>query len=43
MKTFWINRNALSLHQYDFVDYSFKDIKTCLSYLEKQNININIF
>jgi len=41
--TFWINPNALSGHQYEFVDYSFKDIKSCLSYLEKQYINNNIF
>ena len=41
--TFWINPDFLSGHQYDFVDYSFKNIKDALIYLEKQNINNNIF
>ena len=41
--TFWINPEFLSGHQYDFVDYSFKNIKDALIYLEKQNINNNIF
>lgn len=36
--TFWINPNFLSGHQYDFVDYAFKNIHICLLYLEKQNI-----
>ena len=35
--TFWINPNFVTGHQYNFVDYSFKDIKTCLIYLEKLN------
>ena len=41
--TFWINPNFLSGHQYEFVDYAFKNIKDALIYLEKQNINNNIF
>lgn len=41
--TFWINPKFLDGHQYDFIDHSFKDINTCLIYLEKQNNNNNIF
>jgi FMN phosphatase YigB (HAD superfamily) len=41
--TFWINPKFISGHLYDYVDYSFRDIKTCLIYLEKQNNNNNIF
>lgn len=41
--TFWIHPDFLSGNQYDFVDYSFKNIKDALIYLEKQNINNNIF
>lgn len=41
--TFWINPDFLSGHQHDFIDYSFKNIKDALIYLEKQNINNNIF
>ena len=39
--TFWIHPNFLSLHQYDYIDYSFKNIKDALVYLEKQNNNNN--
>ena len=39
--TFWINSDFLNGHQYDFIDYAFKDIKICLKYLEKQNNNNN--
>ena len=38
--TFWIHPDFITGHQYDFVDYAFRDIKTCLQYLEKLN---NIF
>lgn len=41
--TFWINPDFLSGHQYDYLDYSFRNIKDALIYLEKQNINNNIF
>lgn len=41
--TFWIHPNFLSGHQYEYLDYSFKNIKDALIYLEKQNINNNIF
>ena len=38
--TFWIHPKFLTGHQYDFVDYAFKNINTCLLYLEKQNNSI---
>tara|TARA_B100001115_G_C15677929_1_gene327650 strand:- start:168 stop:650 length:483 start_codon:yes stop_codon:yes gene_type:complete len=38
--TFWINPGFLSGHQYEYVDYAFKNIKDALIYLEKTN---NIF
>ena len=38
--TFWINSDFLTGHQYDFVDYAFKNIKDALIYLEKLNNNI---
>jgi FMN phosphatase YigB (HAD superfamily) len=41
--TFWIHPNFLTGHQHDYVDYAFKNINTCLLYLEKQNNNYNIF
>ena len=41
--TFWIHPDFTTGHQYDFVDYAFKDIKTCLKYLEKQKYNNSIF
>tara|TARA_B110000495_G_C22604902_1_gene361478 strand:- start:97 stop:588 length:492 start_codon:yes stop_codon:yes gene_type:complete len=41
--TFWIHPDFLSGHQYDSIDYAFKDIQTCLKYLEKQNNNNTIF
>ena len=41
--TFWINPDFLSSHQYEYIDYAFKNIKDALIYLEKQNINNNIF
>ena len=41
--TLWINPDFLSGRQYEYVDYSFKNIKDALIYLEKQNINNNIF
>jgi FMN phosphatase YigB (HAD superfamily) len=33
--TFWIHPNFLTGHQYDYIDYAFKDIHTCLIFLEK--------
>ena len=41
--TFWIHPDYLYKPKYDFVDYAFKNIKDALIYLEKQNINNNIF
>lgn len=41
--TFWIHPDFLSGHRYEYIDYSFKNIKDALIYLEKQNINNNIF
>tara|TARA_A100001015_G_scaffold289774_1_gene362035 strand:- start:1407 stop:1892 length:486 start_codon:yes stop_codon:yes gene_type:complete len=38
--TFWINPDFLSSHQYDYVDYAFRNIKEALIYLEKQNNSI---
>ena len=33
--TFWIHPNFITGHQYDYIDYAFKDIHTCLLFLEK--------
>ena len=41
--TFWIHPDFLTGHQYEYIDYAFKDIQICLKYLEKQNNNNNIF
>jgi len=41
-KTFWIHPDA-NTNLYDYVDYGFPDIKTCLKYLEEYNINNTIF
>ncbi|MBT3561923.1 MAG: hypothetical protein HN496_05785 [Flavobacteriaceae bacterium] len=41
--TFWIHPDFLTGHQYEYIDYAFKDIQICLKYLEKQYINNNIF
>ena len=41
--TFWINPDFLSGDQYSYIDHAFKNIKDALIYLEKQNINNNIF
>jgi len=37
--TFWIHPDYNSGSNYSFIDLSFSDIKTCLSYLEKKSIN----
>jgi FMN phosphatase YigB (HAD superfamily) len=37
--TFWIHPDYNSGSNYSFIDLSFSDIKTCLSYLENKSIN----
>ena len=37
--TFWIHPDHNSGSNYSFIDLSFSDIKTCLSYLENKSIN----
>tara|TARA_E500000178_G_C16786891_1_gene646214 strand:- start:75 stop:557 length:483 start_codon:yes stop_codon:yes gene_type:complete len=38
--TFWINPKYKNSPKHSFVDYSFRDIKTCLKYIEKLNNSI---
>ena len=40
--TFWIHPDS-NRSTYNYVDYGFPDIKTCLKYLEEYNINNTIF